>query len=709
MPKLSDLPFKECIVCDMQHHRLSEVLDHPDGSVTLDKLSKEVKDKLGGGGAAEVNIPIVSGNDGSQVTLEAGDALLFEPDASTSIDVSKKDKTVKVGVKVNAIDVVQTTGDSKTAVMCQKATTDAIGVILEAFETENTGAVSNGNLLDPNNSQTGYYSYSTETELTYLPSTNNCCTIDPVQIPSGETKVYISTRLDTTSWADSNRNINIAFVDKGGAVLLRKFISAATLPVSFDIPSGTECFHLWTMGNNPAILLSLDNFCVSIESDVFEEYKESEDNGTIRKPTELKESFVPKNVLDDIQANKDAVDNVSSEFSEAFDTEIINLLDPKNSKSGYYSGTTGSFVHMSSAMQSCTEKFVPIPSRAISISVSTDIDTSEWVSPNRTVQIGFADESGSYLSQKSKKVNELPLTVDIPKGATQLHFWTLGNTPSNTLLLGNFCVSAKSIKFVEYETQKQTKKIEESYLPQEMIGNILYGKKWCVVGDSFTDNFGADKPSEWFFDEGRFIGKSKVYANLIADRNGMNLQWMAASGRTIATPADGTFTNTFSKSLYQQIDDDVDYITIMLGINDVGHNKNANGEDFGEDTSGDIPLGTADDTTNATFCGAWNVVLQYLVEHHTNAHIGIIVPNALGEYAYKNAIIEAAKKHGIPYIDFNGDERTKAMHRALNTDISQVVKDILLNKYSISETNRHPNALAHSVESTIVENFLRSL
>ena len=46
MPKIENLPFRECIACDIQHHRLLSELDHPDGSVTLDKLSQEVKDKL---------------------------------------------------------------------------------------------------------------------------------------------------------------------------------------------------------------------------------------------------------------------------------------------------------------------------------------------------------------------------------------------------------------------------------------------------------------------------------------------------------------------------------------------------------------------------------------------------------------------------------------------------------------------------------------
>lgn len=48
MPQEKNLPFKECIACDIQNHRLAKVLDHADGSVTLDKLADEVKGKLVG-------------------------------------------------------------------------------------------------------------------------------------------------------------------------------------------------------------------------------------------------------------------------------------------------------------------------------------------------------------------------------------------------------------------------------------------------------------------------------------------------------------------------------------------------------------------------------------------------------------------------------------------------------------------------------------
>lgn len=248
-------------------------------------------------------------------------------------------------------------------------------------------------------------------------------------------------------------------------------------------------------------------------------------------------------------------------------------------------------------------------------------------------------------------------------------------------------------------------------LQANQASNVLYDKKWCVIGDSFSAEF-DDKASnseiitdDWYFSNGNFKGKSKTYSNLIADRNNMTIQDMTRGGKTLATPADGSSVNAFSLNDYQNIDNDVDYITIMLGIND-GHKENTE--------EGTIPFGEANDTDNTTFCGAWNVVLPYLMKYYPNTRIGIIVSNGLDNIKYRNATIAAAKKYGIPYIDLNGDERTQAMHRARNENLTEVAKEILMDKYSINNSdeddkNTHPNKLAHEIEANIIENFLRSL
>ena len=240
--------------------------------------------------------------------------------------------------------------------------------------------------------------------------------------------------------------------------------------------------------------------------------------------------------------------------------------------------------------------------------------------------------------------------------------------------------------------------------------NILYGKKWAVCGDSFTDNGyrSSDGESPIIEEDGPYKGYRKVYGYIIGNRNNMTIQHLAAGGRTMATPADGTFSNCFSKDIYKTIASDVDYITLYFGINDSHHEHGSTGSD-GEDTSGEIPLGNIDDETVNTFYGAWNVVLPYLIEHYPFAHIGILVSNGVDRDAYRTATIEIANKWGIPYIDLNGDERTPMMIRSSNPAHSSEAKQLRLNAQKVSNSNLHPNATAHEYESYFIENFLRSI
>ena len=240
--------------------------------------------------------------------------------------------------------------------------------------------------------------------------------------------------------------------------------------------------------------------------------------------------------------------------------------------------------------------------------------------------------------------------------------------------------------------------------------NILNGKKWAVCGDSFSNgDFANALDNDYIITEGRYKGKNKVYGYLIGNRNNMNIQHLAVGGQTMATPSDGSFLNCFSNNIYKTIDSDVDYITLYLGINDSHHRPNSTGTD-GEDTSGIIELGTISDMTINTFYGAWNVVMQYLIEKHPFAHIGIIVSNGCETDEYRMATIDIAKKWGVPYIDLNGDERTPMMLRSTNPNISSDVK-LARNKAMAVNwgINGHPSAKTHEYESYFIENFLRSL
>lgn len=219
--------------------------------------------------------------------------------------------------------------------------------------------------------------------------------------------------------------------------------------------------------------------------------------------------------------------------------------------------------------------------------------------------------------------------------------------------------------------------------------NMLTGKKWVACGDSFTQGVA----SEGAFTEGMYTGKNKVYPYYIGNRCGMNVINEAIGGTTMTYL--GTMENAFSNLRYQQIPADADYITLKFGINDDTYHQNA-------------PIGTIDDTTNATFYGAWNVVMEHLITNHTTAHIGIIVTNgSVGGYA--EATIAIAKKWGIPYLDMATGEQVPLSIRSNRSDVCNAAKNIRMNTFRVSETDTHPNAVAHEYESRYIEAWLMTI
>ena len=252
--------------------------------------------------------------------------------------------------------------------------------------------------------------------------------------------------------------------------------------------------------------------------------------------------------------------------------------------------------------------------------------------------------------------------------------------------------------------------VDESIVDMKNSTDKLYGKKWVVIGDSFS--YGGYSPMN-VFDSGRYCGSRKTYPYYIGNRTNINVVDFTFGGRTLAYPSDGSFSNSIccptADCYYQNIPEDADYITIYLGINDSHHASGSSGTD-GESVSGVIPLGTIDDNATSTFGGAWNVVLSWLMANRPNAHIGIIVSNGVDNVSYRELTIAIAKKYGIPYIDLNGDERTPAMIRTVNPDIPSSVKNILIQKWAVDpNVNNHPNDYAHEYESYFIENFLRSI
>ena len=226
-------------------------------------------------------------------------------------------------------------------------------------------------------------------------------------------------------------------------------------------------------------------------------------------------------------------------------------------------------------------------------------------------------------------------------------------------------------------------------------GNILYGKKWVACGDSFThggynasDGFDS---SVYVYQDGRFAGHNIVYPYIIGLRNNMNIVNLATGGQTMANSSNSFMTR------YANIDADADYITIMLGINDKVQG---------------LAVGTLEDSTDSTFCGAFNIAMEHILENHPFAHIGIMVSHGTNE-----EIMEAtrgiAERWGVPYLDY-GSPQVSLMNRYTGRNVCAKAQEIREKNFcvisdGITATNGHPNTAAHEYESTFIEAWLRTL
>jgi hypothetical protein len=226
----------------------------------------------------------------------------------------------------------------------------------------------------------------------------------------------------------------------------------------------------------------------------------------------------------------------------------------------------------------------------------------------------------------------------------------------------------------------------------------LYKKVWYACGDSFTHgDFTSITPPT--IDGGKYNGQLAVYPYLIGNRTLCDVHNIAVSGATLAQPSDPSFDNVFTKTstglLYTTDFSDADIITLYFGINDSHKNTS---------------IGTIDDADNTTFYGAWNVALDYLTTKYPSTKIGIIVSNGCDTSAYPTATEAIAKKWGCAYLDLDGGVGCQTMLRCSSRNTaSAAIKSRRLEQQKVSATNQHPNALAHQLESSFIEAWLKSL
>lgn len=232
--------------------------------------------------------------------------------------------------------------------------------------------------------------------------------------------------------------------------------------------------------------------------------------------------------------------------------------------------------------------------------------------------------------------------------------------------------------------------------------DVLYGKKWAPCGDSFTAGDFTGLTENILIESGKYKGKKKTYPYIIGSRLNMDIVDSSISGSIMALDksyVDGTTTDInlrhpFSHARYKNIPKDVDYITIMFGLNDMSHSN----------------LGSIDDIDNNSFYGAFNVVLEYFITNMPHAKIGIIISCGWINETYRKAMLEISEKWGIPILDMKGDINIPMMNGGrIGLNVSNKAVELRNKNFCVSSSNPHPNPVAYEYMSTFVENFLRSL
>lgn len=176
----------------------------------------------------------------------------------------------------------------------------------------------------------------------------------------------------------------------------------------------------------------------------------------------------------------------------------------------------------------------------------------------------------------------------------------------------------------------------------------LRGKKIVFLGDSITQGAGA-------------TNEENVYLEVCAKKLGAKAVNFGVGGTRIApqiTPSVEAFCDEYFLLRAKKMDKDADLVVVFGGTNDFGH--------------GDAPFGRIGDKDPATFCGAYDALIEYLMATYGKEKLIIVYPlrrrnetatNGDGSKAdgskplaeYHDAEKVVAEKCGLKSVDFWND------------------------------------------------------
>ena len=266
-------------------------------------------------------------------------------------------------------------------------------------------------------------------------------------------------------------------------------------------------------------------------------------------------------------------------------------------------------------------------------------------------QIAFYDENKIFLPDISingsnAKISE---TIDIPSTAKYVIF-------------SNYTTQVNNPTFILYKENSLAQKINSGNSP-------LMNKKIGFLGDSITNGYGVDTP----------------FRVLIANNTSAIQVNYGINSSTLSNYNGGS--NPVVER-YVNMDNDLDYVCVLIGTNDWGAG---------------VPLGEENSTDTTTFNGALNVLIEGLLNKYPNKKIMFMTllqrRNATvnaGILDKCNAIKNRCAYYSVPCFDLYS--------QGLNPHIDNVNNALFYNADGL-----HPNTQGHILLANKIQKWLESI
>lgn len=255
--------------------------------------------------------------------------------------------------------------------------------------------------------------------------------------------------------------------------------------------------------------------------------------------------------------------------------------------------------------------------------------------------VAFYDKYKAFLGEDSihGTGNTDEDVIDIPSNAYYVIFSNYKNNTSPYAIL--------------YKTNSLISKIAHN--------SILNGKNVGFLGDSITNGYKANLP----------------FRTIIANNTGCIQHNYGINGSTLSTSGSNPACER-----YADMDDDLDYICVLIGIND------------------STQMGTEDSTDTSTFYGALNTLITGLITKYTTKKImfcTLLQKRNINVANKNNAIRSRCAYYNIPCYDLH-------VNSQLNANI-----DIVNQTMYAEEDGLHPNDLGHAMLANKIQKALESI